>query len=177
MYKEADPQKRADYCEQISRIERSSIIYIDESGIDVNSKKDKGWAMKGDRLYDKKSGKHYERINVISGLRVKSPVAPLMFTGPCNGSVFNQWIEECMIPELRPGDTLVLDNASFHKSTRTRELIESAGCRLLYLPPYSPDLNPIENFWANMKTHIKNNPDSSLKLNQKITQFFVSKSA
>ena len=64
---------------------------------------------------------------------------------------FNGWIQECLLPELRPGQVVVMDNAPFHKSQKTKELIESAGCKLLYQPKYSPDLNPIENVWANLK--------------------------
>jgi transposase len=65
--------------------------------------------------------------------------------------VFNTWLEHVLVPNLRPGQTVILDNASFHNSIKTRELIESAGCKVLYLPPYSPDLNPIEKVWANFK--------------------------
>jgi len=69
----------------------------------------------------------------------------------CNTQVVNTWIKWVLIPVLKPGQIIVMDNASFHKSAKTKELIESAGCRLIFLPPYSPDLNPIEKFWANLK--------------------------
>ena len=69
--------------------------------------------------------------------------------------LFNNWVEKFLIQELKLGQVVVMDNASFHKSQKTRELIESVGCRIIFLPPYSPDLNPIEKFWANMKRWIK----------------------
>jgi transposase len=79
-----------------------------------------------------------------------------VFNGSCNTSVFNSWVESFLIKELIPGQFVVMDNAAFHKSIKTRELIESAGCKVIFLPPYSPDLNPIEKFWANMKRWIRN---------------------
>jgi len=85
----------------------------------------------------------------------------MVFNGSCNTALFNQWVEQFLIKELKPGQAVIMDNASFHKSQKTKDLIESVGCRLIFLPPYSPDLNPIEKFWANMKRWIK----------EKITEF------
>ena len=75
----------------------------------------------------------------------------MLFDGTCNTDVFNQWLEEMLLPALKPGTVIIMDNAAFHKSQKTREVIEAAGCRILFLPPYSPDLNPIEKLWANIK--------------------------
>ena len=83
-------------------------------------------------------------------------IAPFCFNGTCDSSLFNLWIKKILIPVLKPGQTIVIDNASFHKSKETRSLINNAGCTLLFLPPYSPDLNPIEKFWANLKRKIRN---------------------
>ena len=80
----------------------------------------------------------------------------MVFNGSCNTQLFEAWVEKFLIKELKPGQFVVMDNASFHKSAKTKELIESVGCRVIFLPPYSPDLNPIEKFWANMKRWIKN---------------------
>jgi transposase len=71
--------------------------------------------------------------------------------------MFESWLEQFLIKELKTGQYVVMDNAAFHRSQKTKELIESVGCKLVFLPPYSPDLNPIEKFWANMKRWIKNN--------------------
>lgn len=97
------------------------------------------------------SGKKYERESFIAGKLGDRIIAPFCFKGTCNTQVFNTWIEQVLIPVLKPGLVVIMDNASFHKSITTKELIESAGCRLIFLPPYSPDLNPIEKFWANFK--------------------------
>ena len=80
-----------------------------------------------------------------------------MFQGSCDTRLFVAWIEQQLVPSLKKGKTVVMDNASFHKSPQIRQLIEQTGCKLIYLPPYSPDLNPIETFWAHMKKWIKQN--------------------
>lgn len=92
---------------------------------------------------------------MIAGLLGKKLIAPWMFEGYTDTDVFNVWIEHVLRPELPPGHTVILDNASFHKSAKTRALIESAGCTLFFLPSYSPDFNPIEEWWAILKTKIK----------------------
>ena len=79
----------------------------------------------------------------------------MVFYSSCNTRLFETWVEKSLIKELKPGQYVVMDNASFHKSQKTKELIESVGCKVIFLPPYSPDLNPIEKFWANMKRWIK----------------------
>lgn len=102
----------------------------------------------------------------------REPIAPLTFHGTCNTEFFNKWIEEFLITELKPGQTVIMDNVSFHKSPKTKELIEKAGCKLLYLPPYSPDLNPIEKFWANLKKWIKKQIHKFIGLDGAIDAFF-----
>ncbi len=82
-------------------------------------------------------------------------IAPFVFNGYTDAERFNGWVKDCLVPSLKAGQTVVMDNASFHKEKKTRELIEGAGCHLLYLPPYSPDFNPIENVWAVIKSFYK----------------------
>lgn len=101
------------------------------------------------------SGKRFARESFVAGLCGKEVLAPLCYSGTCNTSVFNMWVEDFLVPELKPGQTVILDNATFHKSEKTKQLIENAGCKVIFLPPYSPDLNPIETFWANLKRKIK----------------------
>jgi transposase len=127
------------------------------SGLDKNCYKQRGWGKIGQKLIGKISGKHIKRTNIVAGLWNKEIVVPLIFQGSCNTELFVRWIAEQLVPSLKVGQTVVMDNASIHKSPCVRKLIEEAGCRLIYLPPYSPDLNPIETFWANMKQWIKCN--------------------
>lgn len=96
----------------------------------------------------------------------------MVFNGSCNTQLFENWVEQFLIKELKPGQVVIMDNASFHKSQKTRELIESVGCKLIFLPPYSPDLNPIEKFWANMKRWIKQQIERFNGLHQAINTFF-----
>lgn len=79
----------------------------------------------------------------------------MTFKGTCNTQLFEIWIQKILIPELKKGQIVIMDNATFHKSERTKNLIEEAGCQLLFLPPYSPDLNPIEQFWSWFKGQIR----------------------
>lgn len=97
----------------------------------------------------------------------------MVFYRSCNTRVFEAWVEQFLIKELEPGQVVVMDNAAFHKSANTRALIESVGCELLFLPPYSPDLNPIEKFWANMKRWIKRHIIHFDKLYDALVKFFT----
>lgn len=130
-------------------------VYVDESGIDNREDYGYGWNEKGQRFYDLKSGKRSIRVSIISGLNQGKLIAPLTLEGACNRSVFEQWLAEKLLPVLKPGQTVILDNASFHKSEKIRELIESAECQLEYLPPYSPDLNEIEHYWFPIKNRVR----------------------
>jgi transposase len=151
-YKERDEEKRQAFVEEIKNYRTEDLVYVDESGVDTCIYRDKGWALKGQKVYGEVSGRKYERQSFIAGKTGSKVIAPFCFQGTCNTQVFNTWIEKVLLPTLRPGQVVIMDNASFHKSTRTRELIESVvGCKVLFLPPYSPDLNPIEKVWANFK--------------------------
>ena len=127
------------------------IIYVDESGIDECLHRESGWSLRGSKIHGEISGKKYERESFIAGKIGSKIIAPFCFKGTCNTAVFNTWIQKILVPCLKPGQVVVMDNASFHKSAKTRELIQSARCKLVFLPPYSPDFNPIETFWANFK--------------------------
>lgn len=169
---EADEEKRKQYKEIIKDIPSEKLVYIDESGIEMTICKDRGWSAKGSPILAKKSGKYYERTNIIAGLINKKSIAPMVFNGSCTTNLFNIWIDKILIKELKPGQYVVMDNAAFHKSQKTKELIESVGCKVIFLPPYSPDLNPIEKFWANMKRWIKGKITQFHELYDALTSFF-----
>lgn len=116
---------------------------------------DYGWNQKGERFYSLKSGKRQERINIIAALCNGNLIAPFTVDGSCNRIVFEMWLENVLLPTLQPGQLVIMDNAAFHKGGRIQQLIEEAGCQLLYLPPYSPDLNPIEKCWSWLKSRIR----------------------
>lgn len=155
MYKERDEKKRAAFVAHIKTLDQETLVYLDESGIDSFIHKPFAWSVRGTKVFSEVSGKRYARESFIAALCGKEVLAPLCFQGTCNTTLFNLWLEDFLVPVLKPGQTLILDNAAFHKSERTREIIQNAGCHILFLPPYSPDLNPIEVFWANLKAKIK----------------------
>jgi transposase len=99
---------------------------------------------RGQRFHALKSGRREGRVNMIAALCNQNLIAPFTVEGACNRKVFETWLENCLLPTLKAGQVLVMDNATFHKGGRISQLIENAGCQLLYLPPYSPDLNKIE---------------------------------
>ena len=169
---ETNAEKRLKYLEVIKDITEDRLVYLDESGIEMNIIQDRGWGKKGKILHSTKSGKYYQRTNIIAGLVSNKPIAPFIFNGSCNTELFNSWVEQFLIKELKSGQVVVMDNAAFHKSNKAKELIESVGCKMIFLPPYSPDLNPIEKFWANMKKWIKQKIEPSLDLYQIICSFF-----
>ena len=154
-YKERDEQARQKFLEELSQYSKDTIVYVDEAGVDKFLHREFGRALRGQKVYGEISGKRYSRESFIAGLCNGKVVAPLCFDGACDTLLFNCWLENCLIPELKPNQVVVLDNASFHKSEQTKLLIEKTNCKLLFLPPYSPDLNPIEKLWANIKAKIK----------------------
>lgn len=102
-----------------------------------------------------KSGKRKLRMNFIGALHQKQFKSPFMFRGYCDSTLFETYLERCLVPELQAGDIIIADNAAFHKSNKAREVIESAKCQLIFLPAYSPDLNPIEHEWYPIKNKIR----------------------
>ena len=100
-------------------------------------------------------GGHWKTTTFIAALRHDRIAAPAVFDGPINGETFLAWVRQFLVPALSPGDTVVMDNLSSHKVVGIRETIEAAGATLLYLPPYSPDFNPIENAFAKLKAHVR----------------------
>ena len=114
-----------------------------------------GWNEKGQRFHTLRSGRRERRVNMIAALCNQNLIAPFTVDGACNRTVFEIWLETCLLPKLEPGQVVVMDNATFHKGGRIQELIQSAGCELMYLPPYSPDLNDIEKCWSWLKSRIR----------------------
>jgi len=133
----------------------NKLVFIDESGINQFLYREYGWSQRGQKVLGNISGKRYQRESFIAGLNNKKVIAPFCYTGICDSTLFNFWLANFLLPVLTPGHVIIMDNAAFHKSDDTRILIENAQCQLLFLPPYSPDLNPIENVWANIKAFIR----------------------
>jgi transposase len=98
---------------------------------------------------------HWKTTTVVAGLTMRGMIAPFVLSGPINRDAFDAYVEKVLVPEVRPGDVVIMDNLSSHKGPKTRALIEAAGASLLFLPPYSPDFNPIENAFAKLKALLR----------------------
>lgn len=159
LHPKRDIQLRHEFIEKIKTITRDKRVYLDESGIEDNACKEYGWSILGERCYGEKVYQHKTRISMIAGLCNCNLIAPVIFEGNCNKEVFEAYIREMLIKELKPGQTVVMDNINFHKNPKVKELIESVGCYILFLPTYSPDLNPIEHYWFKIKNEIRKTID------------------
>lgn len=126
-------------------------MYVDESGFERTAYRSRGWACKGQRVAGERSGTSRPRTSLLAAKWGQRLLAPVLFEGNTNAEWFNVWLEKHLFKELAPASILIMDNAAFHKTAKTRILIEQAGHTLLYLPPYSPDFNPIEQDFATMK--------------------------
>lgn len=155
LYKERVEEKRIAFQEHLKALDPTTLVYIDEAGVDNRLFREYARAFKGQKIYADIPGKKRERVSMIGGLMNKKFIAPFTFQGGCNADVFNTWLEYILLPALPKGTTIIMDNAAFHKSARMKQLIEEAGCFLLFLPTYSPDLNPIEHWWHKIKSLLR----------------------
>ena len=130
-------------------------MFIDETWTKTNMTRLRGWAPKGERLVDKVPHGHWKTSTFLAALRNDRIEAPCLFDGPINGERFVAYVEQFLVPTLKPGDVVVLDNLGSHKGKAVRKAIRDIGARLVFLPKYSPDLNPIEQVFAKLKTFIR----------------------
>jgi len=114
-----------------------------------------GRAPVGERLVSHVPQGHYQTSTLIAAVRLAGACAPWLFEGAMDGELFLAWVRQGLVPTLQPEDLVIMDNLATHKVAGVREAIESAGARLLYLPPYSPDFNPIENMWSKIKQQLR----------------------
>lgn len=150
-------------------------MWLDESGIDEFLHRDYARALRGKQIISEVSGKKYGRISIIAAWlsEKKEMIAPYVFNGYTDSTRFNGWIEKCLLHELTKGQVVIMDNAAFHKTKLTKELIESVGCRVLYQPAYSPDLNPIEKQWAVLKRKFRKYKHKFDNFNDAVDYAFV----
>ena len=131
------------------------LVFVDESWASTSMARRHGRCPRGERLRMSVPHGHWKTTTFIAGLRNSGIVAPYVVDCPVNRDIFEAWVEQALLRELRPGDIVVMDNLSSHKGPRVRALIESRDASLLYLPPYSPDFNPIENAFAKLKALLR----------------------
>jgi transposase len=146
---------RAAWAQAQADLAPERLVFIDETGTSTNMARLRGRAPRGERLVGKIPHGHWKTTTFVAGLRASALTAPCVIDGPMNGNAFLAYIEQILGPSLKPGDIVVLDNLSAHKVPGVREVIAAAGARLLYLPPYSPDFNPIEQVFAKLKALLR----------------------
>lgn len=144
-------RRRDQWVKYQGRIAAERLVFIDETWTKTNMAPLRGWAPRGRRLEAKVPHGHWRTLTFIAALRHDRIDAPWLLDGPINGERFQLYVEKVLVPTLRPGDIVVMDNLGSHKGSAIRRLIRAAGARLFFLPKYSPDLNPIEQVFAKLK--------------------------
>jgi len=139
------------------------LVFIDETGANTKMVRTRGRAPKGQRLVGREPWGHWKTTTFTAGLRCNGLVAPYVLDGPMNGEAFLVYVEKILVPALNPGDIVVMDNLAAHKVQGVRAQIEAAGASLLYLPPYSPDLNPIEMAFSKLKALLRGAAERSVE--------------
>jgi len=144
-------EKRDHWHEQLQGENAGALVFLDESGANTQMTRWRGRSQVGQRLVAHVPHGHYKTSTLIAAIRLEGPCAPWIFDGPMNGEMFLAWVRQGLVPVLKKGAVVIMDNLATHKVQGVSEAIEEAGARLIYLPPYSPDYNPIENMWSKIK--------------------------
>jgi transposase len=136
-------------------LDLEKLVFLDESGVNTAMFRRYGRCPQGQRLVDAAPAAHWQSNTLLAAVRLDGVVAPMVLDGPVDAESFAGYVERSLVPELRPGDIVIMDNLPAHKGPRVARAIEAAGCRLAYLPPYSPDFNPIEPMWSKVKSIVR----------------------
>jgi transposase len=148
-------QRRAEWRVAQAGLDPERLVFIDETWAKTNMTRPRGRSLRGTRLFAKVPHGHWKTTTFLAALRTTGLTAPLVIDGAVNGAVFLAYVRQQLVPTLRAGDIVVLDNLSAHKVAGVREAIESVGAQVWYLPPYSPDLNPIETVFSKFKALLR----------------------
>jgi len=148
-------KRREDWFEGQLDLDPERLVFIDETWASTNMARRRGRAPRGERLRVGIPHGHWKTTTFVAGLRRTGMIAPMVLDGPINGAAFQAYVDQVLVPELREGDIVIMDNLGSHKGKGVREAIEAAAANLLYLPPYSPDFNPIENAFSKLKAFLR----------------------
>jgi len=147
--------KRRSWFEAQPDLDPARLVFIDETWTATNMARTHGRCVRGERLRMAVPHGHRKTTTLIAGLRLDGMVAPMVLDGPVNGDWFEAYVGQILLPALRPGDTVVMDNLSSHKRASIKAMIEAKGAALRFLPPYSPDFNPIEMAFSKLKALLR----------------------
>lgn len=148
---EANRVKREQFLQRIRSTPPERLIFLDESGVTTSMTRLRARCLGGKRIQEATPGGHWKILTVLGAMSLRGMIATMTIEAATDADIFLAYIEQVLSPELKPGHVVVMDNLSSHRVSGVRELIEKAGAELLYLPAYSPDLNPIEKAWAKIK--------------------------
>jgi transposase len=143
-------------------LDPAKLVFLDETGTSTKMARLRGRAKRGRRVIGRVPWGHWKTVTFLGGLRQDGVTAPFVIDRAMNGPIFLAYLRQCLVPTLRPGDIVVMDNLPAHKMAQVREIIDAAGAELRYLPPYSPDLNPIEQAFAKLKAHLRKAKERSV---------------
>lgn len=147
--------KRQDWEQSLPGLDVQRLLFLDESAVNTAMVRACGRCARGRRLIDAAPAGLWQTSTLVAAVGLDGVVAPMVIDGPLNGESFAQYVESSLVPQLRAGSILVMDNLPVHKNKRVAEAVEACGCRLVFLPPYSPDYNPIEHVWSKVKTLLR----------------------
>lgn len=156
-------RRRTQWKKYQGRIDPRRLVFIDETWAKTNMARTHGRCRKGERLHAKVPHGHWKTLTFLAALRVDRIDAPAVFDGPINRQKFLAYVEQCLAPTLAPGDVVIMDNLSSHKGAEIRKAIRATGAKLFFLPPYSPDLNPIEQVFAKLKALLRKAAERSVE--------------
>ncbi|HSA67633.1 MAG TPA: IS630 family transposase [Methyloceanibacter sp.] len=143
-------------------LEPTRLVVIDETGTSTAMARLRGRARRGRRVIGRVPWGHWKTMTFVAGLRHDGITAPFVIDRAMTGAIFIEYVRQCLAPTLKPGDIVVMDNLPAHKKDEVRDIIVAAGAELRYLPPYSPDLNPIEQAFAKLKAHLRKAQERSI---------------
>ena len=149
-------------------------MYIDEAGVENTLDYAYAYSPKGQPVVAERLGHFTLRVSMIAAWCIGKVFAPMTFTGHCDSVLVETWFAKVLLPELHPGQTVILDNASFHRQAKLKALLEPLGCTLLALPPYSPDLNKIEHLWHRIKSLVRHDYTPDRGFHAKVDAAFCS---
>jgi transposase len=167
----ANQLRRSIWRQETSQIDPSKLVFLDESGVTTEMTRRYGRAGRGERVGEGTPCGHWRTLTVLGAIRASGWAATMTIEAATDGDIFLAYLEQVLCPQLQPGDVVVMDNLAAHKVRGVRELIHSCGAQLLYLPPYSPDFNPIEKCWSKVKQLLRGaKPRSLLSLESALTE-------
>jgi len=153
---ERNEESRTEFREIVDSYPQYKLYYVDECGLDKYLYREYAYAPRGVPATGKISGRKFKRTNVVAAKCGDKIVAPMIYDGTTDSILFEYWFEKMLLKSIPRYSVIILDNATFHRKTRLRQLAQMTGCDVLFLPPYSPDFNPIEMFWAWLKQKLRN---------------------